>query len=117
MPAAEGHAEQDKLVEHCWVMTRNEGWVTFWETLSGKMYHLPRRYTEKKPEEPTEGKKKKRKKDGDEAEPEAIDDMEERPPELLWEGEAQDSKVGLEDMEALPTPRRQPKAKAKVAAG
>jgi len=49
-----------KLVEHVWVMTRDEdtGWVTFWEPCSREMYHLPHRCTKK--EKSGYGKKPKR---------------------------------------------------------
>lgn len=113
MPAAEGHGEQLQLVEHCWVMTREEGWVTFWEPMNGKIYHLPNRYTEKVEEEEDTGKKKKKKKKAEDEE--AIEeDPDDKPPELLWEGEAPDQKVMQEEIDALPTTKRQPKAKARV---
>jgi len=117
MPAAEGHAAQMQLVEHCWVMTREEGWVTFWEPMNGKLYHLPHRYTPKtKDASVVEVKKKKKKKEEDET-ADLEDEEQERPPELMWEGEAPDSKIEQEDVDALPTTRRQPKAKTKVGAG
>jgi len=61
--SATGQGSQEKtpkLVEHVWVMTRDEetGWVTFWEPCSREMYHLPHRCTKK--EKQTYGKKPKR---------------------------------------------------------
>ena len=38
-----------KLVEHVWVMTREDGgWVTFWEPSTREFYHLPNRWVETK---------------------------------------------------------------------
>merc|ERR1712232_91688 len=50
-----------KLVEHVWVMTREEGnFVTFWEPCSREMYHLPARWNPKKRKRKAKDKKKKK---------------------------------------------------------
>lgn len=42
-----GEREKEELIEHAWVMTRESGWVTFWEASSRQLFHLPNRYDEK----------------------------------------------------------------------
>lgn len=74
------------------------------------MFHLPNRY---------DPKKSSRKKKGDEvAAPEEILEEEEEDDvaqeKVTWEGEVEDSKVRLEDMESLPTIGRMPKPKMRV---
>lgn len=40
---------KSRLVEHAWVMTREDGgWVTFWEPSTREMYHLPQRWVKRK---------------------------------------------------------------------
>jgi hypothetical protein len=98
-------------------MTRDDenGWVTFWEPMNGKLYHLPRRWTPDKTEDTKQKHKKKAKKgEEDAAVDELLDEAADGPPELVWEGEAEDAKIEAEDIDALPTTRRQPKAKSKV---
>ena len=40
--------KSDQLIEHTWVMTRKNGWVTFWEPCSRQIFHLPNRYNPRK---------------------------------------------------------------------
>ena len=40
---------KSRLVEHTWVMTREDnGWVTFWEPSTRELYHLPHRWVKRK---------------------------------------------------------------------
>ena len=40
---------KSRLVEHTWVMTREDGgWVTFWEPSTRELYHLPQRWVKRK---------------------------------------------------------------------
>jgi centrosomal protein CEP76 len=102
--------KKENLIEHVWVMTRQKGWVTFWEPCSRQMYHLPQRWNPKK-------KKRKTTKAAEEVEVQALEDEEQEEEEAApqWEGEVEDSRVRLEDMESLPTIGRLPKPKMRVA--
>ena len=40
--------KSEQLIEHTWVMTREKGWVTFWEPCSRQIFHLPNRYDPRK---------------------------------------------------------------------
>ncbi|CAE7605241.1 DRC7 [Symbiodinium sp. CCMP2456] len=101
----------DQLIEHTWVMTRHKGWVTFWEPCSRQIYHLPNRYDPKKARrrktEHTLGKEDDKEEDEEEEEQDEDTNLEKQ----QWEGEAEDSRVHLEDMESLPTVGRMPKPK------
>eukprot|EP00929_Paragymnodinium_shiwhaense_P033223 TRINITY_DN18288_c0_g2_i2.p1 TRINITY_DN18288_c0_g2~~TRINITY_DN18288_c0_g2_i2.p1 ORF type:complete len:1297 (+),score=415.46 TRINITY_DN18288_c0_g2_i2:172-4062(+) len=112
---------KELLMEHVWVMTREEEWVTFWEPCSRQVFHLPKRYTVTTQ---TRRRKKKKKKDDDEAgedeEGNADDDEEEEEDPALqqvsqWDGEVADARISIADMEALPTVGRNPKPKQRVA--
>merc|ERR1712087_980087 len=53
--------KKEMLVEHCWVMTREERWVTFWEPCTRQVFHMPRRYTKKQVDAPVPKKKRRQK--------------------------------------------------------
>jgi hypothetical protein len=60
-----------KLVEHVWVMTREDGgWVTFWEPSTQEFYHLPNRWVETKKKVLAEPKVQKTNEEDDEEEDE-----------------------------------------------
>jgi len=60
-----------KLVEHVWVMTREDGgWVTFWEPSTREFYHLPNRWVETKKKVLAEPKVQKTNEEDDEEEDE-----------------------------------------------
>eukprot|EP00425_Heterocapsa_triquetra_P030976 CAMPEP_0195099282 /NCGR_PEP_ID=MMETSP0448-20130528/58188_1 /TAXON_ID=66468 /ORGANISM="Heterocapsa triquestra, Strain CCMP 448" /LENGTH=1293 /DNA_ID=CAMNT_0040134149 /DNA_START=29 /DNA_END=3910 /DNA_ORIENTATION=+ len=125
--ANEEGSRELKVVEHTWVMTREQGdWVTFWEPCTREVFHLPKRWR------PPKMKKKKRAtlpnakhgangavvaaedavvelEAGAEEEEEAQGAAEE------WDNEIADMRLGLEDIEGLPTVGRMPKPKQKVA--
>eukprot|EP00931_Biecheleriopsis_adriatica_P046661 TRINITY_DN26816_c0_g1_i1.p1 TRINITY_DN26816_c0_g1~~TRINITY_DN26816_c0_g1_i1.p1 ORF type:complete len:1266 (+),score=279.51 TRINITY_DN26816_c0_g1_i1:37-3798(+) len=98
---------KERLIEHTWVMTRMRGWVTFWEPCSRQMFHLPNRY------DPRKKKKKKTEAHTVVEEPEEEEEQQDEGVEN-WEGEVEDSRVRLEDMESLPTIGRMPKPKVRV---
>eukprot|EP00928_Gymnodinium_smaydae_P005861 TRINITY_DN1202_c0_g1_i1.p1 TRINITY_DN1202_c0_g1~~TRINITY_DN1202_c0_g1_i1.p1 ORF type:complete len:1308 (-),score=293.17 TRINITY_DN1202_c0_g1_i1:163-3918(-) len=127
----ESSLEPDAVLEHVWVMTREDGWVTFWEPCSRQVFHLPRRYTAKK----TMARRKKKKKGGRAAasagDPGAteegggaeglavVDDDEEeeavgQSAQSDWDGEVHDAVITTDDMDHLPTVGRQPKPKMRV---
>ncbi|CAE7368479.1 DRC7 [Symbiodinium natans] len=107
----------DQLIEHTWVMTRHKGWVTFWEPSSRQIFHLPNRYDPKKARRrKTEPLGKEEDKEEDEEEEEEQDE-DANLEKQQWEGEAEDSRVHLEDMESLPTVGRMPKPKMRSEKG
>lgn len=100
--------KSDQLIEHTWVMTREKGWVTFWEPCSRQIFHLPNRYDprkvrRKKADQIVVKEEKEEEEQDDDAELER----------QQWEGEVEDSRVHLEDMESLPTVGRMPKPKTR----
>mmetsp|Transcript_70356 Transcript_70356/g.162655 ORF Transcript_70356/g.162655 Transcript_70356/m.162655 type:complete len:698 (+) Transcript_70356:3-2096(+) len=114
---AGGLAEEPlKLVEHCWVMTReHDGWVTFWEPCTREMYHLPNRWT------PTKSKKRSSQQDRVETPtidpvPEAEEELAIVSPDEMFAFQSPDVALAGEDIDNIPTigtVRRMPKAKAK----
>jgi hypothetical protein len=115
-----------KLCEHVWVMTREANdWVTFWEPCTREVYHLPQRYKESRAKKSkADAKKKSQKKtealavmDGEDEAGEAAKDEEivEEVLQELWTDEVPDVSLGADEIEALPTIGRTPKAKVKVA--
>lgn len=127
VPEENNGLSPDALVEHVWVMTRDQGWVTFWEPCTRQMFHLPQRYTPT-----TQRRRKTKRKKGNHAingnapeqeEYEKDDGAAGAEEEFLeddevarlsaWEGEVADARISIEDMEQLPTVGRQPKAKAR----
>jgi len=103
------YENSETLVEHTWVMTRHKGWVTFWEPSKRQMFHLPNRY------DPKKAKRRKLQK-GHTVEEEKEEEHEEDEVEAVthWEGEVEDARVRLEDMESLPTVGRMPKPKSRA---
>eukprot|EP00927_Polykrikos_kofoidii_P025357 TRINITY_DN22798_c0_g1_i1.p1 TRINITY_DN22798_c0_g1~~TRINITY_DN22798_c0_g1_i1.p1 ORF type:complete len:1315 (-),score=263.21 TRINITY_DN22798_c0_g1_i1:111-4055(-) len=123
---------KEMLMEHAWVMTREDSWVTFWEPCSRQVFHLKDRYT---PPDPRESSARNRKKKGqkgaideedngatEEAEGgggedqvEALDQQDDedadKPSASVWDGEVADARISIQDMEHLPTVGRQPKPK------
>merc|ERR1712107_866731 len=80
---------------------------------NGKCYHLPKRYTPRDKKE-DEDEPKKKKKNGKGEEEVTNEDEVQDADELQWEGEVKDVKVEQEEIEALPTVGRHPKAKHKI---
>lgn len=107
-----------KLSEHVWVMTREpKDWVTFWEPCTREIYHMPGRHKDK-----VKGKKGAGKagaaggdaEDGTVAVVEEDDEVVEHEEEEVYLDEVPDVTLGPEQIEALPTIGRTPKAKVKV---
>jgi len=105
--------KSDHLIEHTWVMTRHKGWVTFWEPCSRQMFHLPNRYDPNKlrrrKAEQAVVKEQEQEQEKEEEEEQDEDDNHRQ----QWEGEVEDSRVFLEDMESLPSVGRMPKPKTR----
>lgn len=99
-----------KLVEHVWVMTREDGgWVTFWEPSTREFYHLPNRWVETKKKVLAEPKVQKTNEEDDEEEDEtalAIQDF--------TSHEVGDVMV---ELDGVPTVGRGPRPKAKAKLG
>jgi len=125
-----------RTTEHAWVMTREEGWVTFWEPCTKQMYHLPNRYHHKA--DPNRGRGKAGKKlnkkgtkgqvsdaedalaladegDGNGREEEEQEEEEKTKRDVLqWEDEVEDARIRVDDMASLPTIGRMPKPKMRA---
>lgn len=101
-----------KVVEHVWVMTRDEtGWITFWEPSTREMYHLPKRWSphKRKVRPPKEEKNKivdEEDSDGDK------DEALEARREALEAGHVEDVQVKAD--EDLPTVGRAPRPKQRA---
>eukprot|EP00971_Amphidinium_carterae_P216744 4302780-Amphidinium_carterae.1 len=114
-PKGEQKSTGHRLVEHVWVLTREaNGVVTFWESCNMEMYHLPKRWHEKE----QKGKHKAAKKGhhahpGSGEEGEMTDEIAVRDT-LFGDDEVQDVTLTTEDVEALPTIGRMPRAKQKA---
>jgi len=106
-----------RLVEHVWVLSREaNGYVTFWETCTMEMYHMPKRYSSDKESKAKAKAAKKHhatKNSGDE-EGDAGDEIALRE-NLFGDDEVHDVTLTAEDVEALPTIGRMPRAKQKAA--
>jgi centrosomal protein CEP76 len=125
--------EKPKLVEHCWVMTREDGWVTFWEPCTMELYHLPSRYKPKEKKRRRPSKKGKQVDGDEEAEDQdavaltgaaAAEDHQDaivpaaaaaREEDAPWPGDAQDEVLGQPELEALPIVGLAPRPKMKAA--
>lgn len=117
-------SDGERSCEHAWVMTREEGWVTFWDPAKKQMYHMPQRYNTKAARKShKESKKKKRNgEEGDDGEQLAIAEVEddeddedgEKKTTLQWEDEVEDARIRVEDMAGLPTIGRMPKPKMRA---
>jgi centrosomal protein CEP76 len=118
--------EGGRLAEHCWVMTRDteKGWVTFWEPCTRETYHLPKRVTKqissdlrmRRAELP-----EKSPPSGDAAHDDEDDNDEEQARMRADVGEAAsyevyDRRLFEEDMAALPSIGRVPRANVKAKA-
>ncbi|CAJ1335623.1 unnamed protein product [Effrenium voratum] len=101
--------KSDQLIEHAWVMTREKGWVTFWEPCSRQTFHLPNRYDPRKVKRKRTDQLVIQEEREEEEQDEEADEEKQQ-----WEGEAEDSRVHLEDMESLPTVGRMPKPKMRA---
>jgi len=103
--------EPMKLVEHTWVMTREEGgWVTFWEPCTRELYHLPHRWT------PVKSKKAARSAKSDQEDDDESGDEEDQMVTHDTPYQVADTAIVGPDVEDLPiigTVRRVPKAKEK----
>lgn len=123
---------QQRSMDHVWVMTRSKGWVTFWEPCTRQMFHMPKRHrcTAKRRDRPSSKKKPlsktddavapsklaEKEKDVDDDEADNAETYGYRPGQIgSWEGEVNDNRLELEDLDRLPTVGRQPKAKQRVA--
>ena len=98
------------LVEHVWVMTREDGsWVTFWEPSTRELYHLPNRWKEEKRKKQAAGSAIVEKKDEDEEEEDELAMQDYSTHEV--------SDVMVELDTDLPTVGRGPRPKAKSKSG
>ena len=98
------------LVEHVWVMTREDGgWVTFWEPSTRELYHLPNRWKEEKRKKQAAGSAIVEKKDEDEEEEDELAMQDYSTHEV--------SDVMVELDTDLPTVGRGPRLKAKSKSG
>jgi len=120
---------EEQLIEHAWVMTREDGWVTFWEPCNRQVFHLPRRCQKQKqinrsktkhkhqPKSPQNAPRDEHDADEEAADPEVTEDDEEAiVPVSYLKGELPDVCIGLDELENLPTVGRQPKPKMRVQA-
>mmetsp|Transcript_70355 Transcript_70355/g.153301 ORF Transcript_70355/g.153301 Transcript_70355/m.153301 type:complete len:1300 (+) Transcript_70355:110-4009(+) len=115
-----GRAPRSRLVEHVWVMTREQhDWITFWEPCSRELYHMPNRWTWAKPTK-KDGKGKAREKPesaAEEGEPEVGEEdtvvAVEGPISSIVANEIADVLLSQEDIDTLPTVGRIPRPKMK----
>lgn len=116
LPIREGRTEvKEALIEHTWVMTRYEGWVSFWEPCTRQIFHLPKRYKVKRKKDVVEQNSKKKPVVVVEDNPVEEDNQDQNQLAVQWEGEGKDALVTFDDLDALPSVAfRAPRAKSKV---
>ena len=80
-------ASKAKLLEHVWVMTREDGgWVTFWEPSTREFYHLPNRWVETKKKVHAEPKVEQTNEDEDDEEDETALAIQDFTSHEAWSG-------------------------------
>jgi centrosomal protein CEP76 len=110
-PGAAKKKKKWRLIEHAWVMTREaDSYVSFWETCTREIYHLPHRWTESKK------KKKAKKKEAEQGEEEEEEETAlAKPEEQEWNNEVPDVSIHTaEEYDQLPTIGRMPRPKQKA---
>eukprot|EP00927_Polykrikos_kofoidii_P057011 TRINITY_DN51115_c0_g1_i1.p1 TRINITY_DN51115_c0_g1~~TRINITY_DN51115_c0_g1_i1.p1 ORF type:complete len:1234 (-),score=191.66 TRINITY_DN51115_c0_g1_i1:83-3562(-) len=115
------NAEAKVLVEHVWVMTREEnGWVTFWEPVTREMYHMPHRHSANQATQKVHKKRKKKQHHESDSPEETCDDTHQSDSgadgNRDWYHELPDVVLSPEQIETIPIVGRMPRAKQKAAA-